>query len=78
MKTLRRKKENTLISPSIDQLLEKVDNKYILSILVAKRSKELFDGEAPLVDEFHINKVTTAIDEVYQDKVWISDFSSKQ
>lgn len=77
MKTIRHK-EDTLISPSIDQLLTKVDNKYILSILVAKRSRELFNGESPLIEQLHINKVTTAINEIYGDKVWIRDDSAEQ
>jgi DNA-directed RNA polymerase subunit omega len=37
----------SLIEPSIDNMLKKVDNKYILSLLIAKRARELFDGEEP-------------------------------
>jgi DNA-directed RNA polymerase subunit omega len=59
----------SLIEPSIDNLLKKVENKYILSLLIAKRARELFDGEEPLIDTPYINKVTTAIHEVDQGKI---------
>ncbi len=59
----------SLIEPSIDNLLKKVDNKYILSLLIAKRARELFDGEDSLIDTAYINKVTTAIHEVDQGKI---------
>ena len=68
---MRQTKEDSLISPSIDSLLEKIDNKYVLSIVAAKRARELFNGDEPLVDEFHINKVTTAINEIDQGKVFV-------
>jgi DNA-directed RNA polymerase subunit omega len=58
-----------LIRPSIDSLLTKVENKYILALLAAKRARELFDGDEPLIDEYYINKVTTAINEIDQGKV---------
>jgi DNA-directed RNA polymerase subunit omega len=59
----------SLIEPSIDNLLKKVENKYILSLLIAKRARELFDGEEPLIYTPYINKVTTAIHEVDQGKI---------
>ncbi len=62
----------SLIKPSIDNLLTKVENKYVLSLLAAKRARELFNGEDPLIDEFYINKVTTAINEIDQGKVTYS------
>ena len=59
----------SLISPSIDSLLEKVENKYVLALLSAKRARELFDGDDVTIDEYYINKVTTAINEIDQCKV---------
>ncbi|MBE6038759.1 MAG: DNA-directed RNA polymerase subunit omega [Anaerofustis stercorihominis] len=59
----------SLISPSIDSLLEKVENKYVLALLSAKRARELFDGDDVTIDEYYINKVTTAINEIDQGKV---------
>ncbi len=66
---MKNEKQYTLISPSIDELLERVDNKYILSLLAAKRARCLIDGDEPLIEQYHINKVTTAINEIHQGKV---------
>ncbi len=60
---------DSLIEPSIDDLLKKVENKYILSLLAAKRARELFDGDEPMIDTFYINKVTTAIHEIDEGKI---------
>ena len=59
----------TMINPPINELLEKVDNKYVLAMLVAKRSRELFDGDEPMVDEYFFNIITTAVEEVYEDRI---------
>ena len=59
----------SLISPSIDSLLEKVENKYVLALLSAKRARELFEGDDVTIEEYYINKVTTAIHEIDQGKV---------
>ena len=66
---MKKNQQNTLISPSIDELMEKVDNKYVLSLLIAKRARMLADGDAPLTENLNINKVTTAIDEIQEGKV---------
>ncbi|RGD73910.1 DNA-directed RNA polymerase subunit omega [Anaerofustis stercorihominis] len=58
-----------MINPPINELLEKVDNKYVLAMLVAKRSRELFDGDEPMVDEYFVNLITTAVEEVYEDRI---------
>lgn len=59
----------SLIQPSIDTLLTKVENKYVLALLASKRARELFDGEDALINEYYINNVTTAINEIDQEKV---------
>ena len=66
---MKKNQQNTLISPSIDDLMEKVDNKYVLSLIIAKRARMLADGDAPLTENEHVNKVTTAIDEINEGKV---------
>ncbi|MCL1804213.1 MAG: DNA-directed RNA polymerase subunit omega [Eubacteriaceae bacterium] len=66
-------KAENLITPSIDSLLEKVENKYILALLSAKRARDLFDGKRPLVREDYQNKVTTAIYEIEAGKVTYSN-----
>lgn len=66
---MKRNQNDTLISPSIDELMDKVNNKYVLSLIIAKRARMLADGDAPLTAKTHINKVTTAIDEINEGKV---------
>lgn len=68
---MKHTKEDSLIQPSIDSLLEKIGNKYVLSLIAAKRARDLFNGADPLISDFHINKVTTAINEIDQNKVWV-------
>ncbi|MDR2519668.1 MAG: DNA-directed RNA polymerase subunit omega [Eubacteriaceae bacterium] len=61
--------QENLITPSIDSLLNKVENKYVLALLSSKRARELFDGKRPLIKDEYINKVTTAIYEIEAGKV---------
>lgn len=66
---MRKSQQHTLINPSLDELMDKVDNKYILSLLIAKRARMLADGDAPVTDQVFTNKVTTAIEEISEGKV---------
>lgn len=59
----------TMINPPIDRLLEKVGNKYMLAQVVAKRARELYEGEEKLIDEDYINLITVSVEEIDQDKV---------
>lgn len=70
--------QDTLISPSIDELLEKVDNKYILSLLVAKRARTLIDGDDALVDKYYTNKVTTSLNEIHEGKVVVHHVTEEE
>lgn len=60
---------NSMINPSIVSLLEKVDNKYSLIVLTAKRSRELIDGAKPLVEMDSTKPVTIAINEIEDEKI---------
>ncbi len=60
---------DNLINPSIATLLEHVENKYLLSLLIARRSRELFEGKAPLTEKEFISNVTTAVNEIAEGKV---------
>ena len=53
-----------LIYPSIDDLIKRVDNKYGLVILAAKRARELQDMEVAGGEESRIKPVTRALEEV--------------
>ena len=58
-----------MINPSIDILVTKVDSKYTLVVLAAKRAREIMDGSAPLVDSKSNKQVTIALEEIAQDKI---------
>jgi len=58
-----------MINPSIDILVTKVDSKYTLVVLAAKRARELMDGSLPLVDSKSHKQVTIALEEIAQDKL---------
>jgi len=58
-----------LVQPTLEQLLPKVESRYTLAMLVAKRTRQLVDGAQPMVDSDSPNLVTLACEEVFQDKV---------
>lgn len=58
-----------LIKPSLESLLPKVESRYTLAMLVAKRARQLVDGGQPMVESETPNLVTLACEEVAADKV---------
>ncbi|HHV72230.1 MAG TPA: DNA-directed RNA polymerase subunit omega [Clostridia bacterium] len=58
-----------MINPSLDSLLEKVDNKYTLVVAAAKRARQLMDGQKALVDSQSKKPVTIALEEINQNKI---------
>lgn len=54
----------SMVKPSIDVLTDKVDSKYTLVILAAKRARELNDGAASLKLTDSYKPVTVALEEV--------------
>ncbi|HCJ56299.1 DNA-directed RNA polymerase subunit omega [Lutispora sp.] len=68
-----------MISPTINTLLQKVDSKYTLVVAVAKRARQLVDGQPSLVDINSIKPVTIAIQEIAEGKLeCISGKQNKQ
>jgi len=67
---------NSMINPSIVELLEKVDNKYSLVVVTSKRARQLIDGEKPLIEINSTKPLTIAINEV--NKVEITFESMKE
>lgn len=58
--------------PSIDQLLLKVKNKFLLSNAAAGRAKQIMDGSLPYVGEFDpTNPISTALREIGEGKIRI-------
>lgn len=60
---------NSMINPSVVDLLEKVEDRYSLVIVTSKRARQLIDGKEKLIDEKFTKSLTTAINEVNQGAV---------
>jgi DNA-directed RNA polymerase subunit omega len=58
-----------MIYPPLDVLMEKVDCKYTLAVLAAKRAREIMSGDRPLIESRSNKPVTIALDEIAQDKI---------
>ncbi|NLN42205.1 MAG: DNA-directed RNA polymerase subunit omega [Clostridiales bacterium] len=58
-----------MLYPSIDEISKKVDSRYTLVVQVAKRARQLVDGQKPLVSADSDKPVTVAIHEVNQGKI---------
>lgn len=60
---------NSMINPSIVNLLKNVDNRYTLVVMTAKRARQLIDGAKPLLDIDSAKPVTIAINEINEEKI---------
>lgn len=55
--------------PPLEILREKVDSRYTLVVVTAKRARELVDGARPLVDPGDKKPVSIALEEIAEGKV---------
>lgn len=58
-----------MVKPSVPELLEKVQNRYVLVIATAKRAREIASGDKVLVDTDDVAPVSIAADEIEEGKV---------
>jgi len=58
-----------MIKPSLDMLIKKVDNKYTLVVLAAKRAREIMNGSPILVETKSNKPVTIALEELAANKI---------
>lgn len=60
-----------MIKPSINEVLNQIDNRYYLVVTVAKRAREIIDGATPYVSNKNkeIKPVTLATQEVADRKI---------
>jgi len=58
-----------MIYPTLSSLLEKVDSKYTLVVAVAKRARQLVDGQPRLTKVDSNKPVTVAINEINDNKI---------
>ena len=55
---------NSMINPSVVELLEKVDDRYSLVLLSSKRARQIIDGSSPKVETDSNKPLTIAINEI--------------
>ena len=58
-----------LTKPTLESLMKRVDRKYTLVTLAAKRARQLTDGDKPLVDVDTTKVVSIAMEEIDQGKI---------
>jgi DNA-directed RNA polymerase subunit omega len=56
-----------IIDPPIKDLLEKVDCRYSLAVVVAKRARQIVNGSEPLVEANEEKPIATALKEINED-----------
>lgn len=58
-----------MIDPTIDILMSKIDNKFLLSNALALRAKELNEGSLPYIEDYNpLNPIQTAMKEFADNK----------
>ena len=62
---------------TVEDCLEKVDNRFLLVMLASKRVKQLYKGNHPLIDPKNNRLVVTALREIAAGKVNF-EISNKQ
>lgn len=58
-----------MVKPSVQELLEKVDNRYRLVIVTSKRARQLADGDICMTKVKEKSSVTLAANEIAEGKV---------
>lgn len=58
-----------LVKPTVIELLGKVNNRFELVTMTAKRARQLASGSEPLINKKEASPVTLAADEIMEGKV---------
>ena len=58
-----------MVKPSVQELLEKVDNRYRLVIVTSKRARQIADGDICMTRVKERSSVTLAANEIAEGKV---------
>lgn len=62
-----------MVEPTVNELLEKIDDRYKLVVVTSKRARQLSEGAMPLTDKEEESMVTLAAQEIAEGKVIIED-----
>lgn len=55
--------------PSLDLIRRKVDSRYTMVVIAAKRARQLLDGASPLIESSSTKPVSIALQELANDKL---------
>ena len=66
---MKNMKQMDIVHPAMKELLTKVDSRYTLAVLAAKRARQLQDGAEAKVKVPSNKNVTRALAEVAEDKI---------
>jgi DNA-directed RNA polymerase subunit omega len=58
-----------MITPPINELIDKAGSRYSLVVAVSKRARQIVEGDAPMIEIDSKKAVTIATNEFYQDKI---------
>lgn len=64
---------DSMINPSVIELLKKVDNRYSLVVATSRRARQLIEGEEPRINTVGNKPLTIAINEVNEGIVTINE-----
>jgi len=70
-------KSNSMINPSIMDLLEKVDNRYSLVVATSRRARKIINGEEPMIQGVGSKPLTIAINEIQQGIIEVREDEKK-
>lgn len=60
-----------MVKPTVKELLEKIDNRFELVVVTAKRARQIADGAEKLTDVDEVSPVTIAANEIAEGKVTV-------
>lgn len=60
-----------MVKPTVKELLEKVDNRFELVVITAKRARQIAEGAPVLTSKEEASPVTLAADEIAEGKVFV-------
>ena len=66
---MRANEPMSMVNPSTDALLTKVESRYGLVVLAAKRARRLLDGGKLKVQQQSTKDVTNALEEIVEGKI---------
>ena len=62
-----------MVKPTVNELLEKVDDRYRLVVVTSKRARQLAEGAESLTDKKEESFVTLAAQEIAEGKVNVAE-----